>query len=498
METILAAEIGPKSVSVVSAAIHDSNTFSLLKSRKWNLPDKPLKDPTPEEIDFYESQLTKLQLEIKKEYGDGHKTCLASFDGSSTLFTPLELPFSEKKKIEPVLPLQIQDVVPFDTDEFLFEPTVMQELGNNQYEVLVAYTNEKNVDFAINFLKGAGCDPKTLSPKASALVGIAFVLPKIFESNCVLISSSAVAVFINGNTAILRDLPEFHEPDELLTYVKGLIAETYQKTKTTVEQLYYAGSENVANYLSDNLDTAVQSLPLSHFVSAESDLEVESNQLDWAIGLLAREAKFLVGSKNKSLPSLNFRKGKYVYRAFFVDLVRNLKEQLLSITLFFGGLIFFTLATLLASTFLSGSYEDKLSSVLTEAFPGEEIELDEADSYSRNKVFDVQNQLMSLGSLENESPLSLIRDFTLALPPSFKLDISKFEIDLEKSGSAQIFGTLPSGIAQIGQLQEALRRPFGTNGKWCVKDKDFDYQSTRGVGSESKTSIRMKITRCEA
>jgi general secretion pathway protein L len=95
-----------------------------------------------------------------------------SMPGAQVASFPMTLPFTDPRRIEQVLPAEVEGAIPFDLDEVVWDYSVLsQEQGKS--ELLVAVVKKQALKDALEALGQAGVDPKvvTFAPLALAALG---------------------------------------------------------------------------------------------------------------------------------------------------------------------------------------------------------------------------------------------------------------------------------------------------------------------------------------
>ena len=82
------------------------------------------------------AQAAKRLLERRGLIGETTVCALPPGLASSVM---LELPFSQKKKIEMILPFQLDEVLPFDVEEVIFDYQVVSQREDGSAKVLASY-----------------------------------------------------------------------------------------------------------------------------------------------------------------------------------------------------------------------------------------------------------------------------------------------------------------------------------------------------------------------
>lgn len=86
--------------------------------------------------------------------------CALPPDFVSTL--ALEFPFSQPKKISQVLPFQLDDAVPLDVEDLVYDYQIVEKREDDSALVLVSYVKEETLGGFIEALSARGIDPKVV------------------------------------------------------------------------------------------------------------------------------------------------------------------------------------------------------------------------------------------------------------------------------------------------------------------------------------------------
>lgn len=138
--------------------------FHVLRAQSVAMPTRdPAAPPHPERI---KAALGELGLEL------GQDAVAVSLPGTlvaSHLFT---LPFLDARRIEQVLPAEVEGAIPFEIDEVVWDHAVLSQ-ANGKSEVLVAVVRRPALKAWIEALAAAGIDPRivTFGPLALAAAG---------------------------------------------------------------------------------------------------------------------------------------------------------------------------------------------------------------------------------------------------------------------------------------------------------------------------------------
>jgi hypothetical protein len=85
----------------------------------------------------------------------------------------VELPFDDHKAIRQVIDLEVQDLVPFDIDEFVVSHTPVARIDDNRHEIHVSLYVRDALKAVLSAFQKAQCDPFIVGSPSSFLMGIA-------------------------------------------------------------------------------------------------------------------------------------------------------------------------------------------------------------------------------------------------------------------------------------------------------------------------------------
>src|SRR5438067_4334210 len=133
--------------------------FAVADVRRVPLPEGP---SPAERISAGLSQLPPLG-------DDAIAVALPTAQVASFVFT---VPFVDSRRVEQVLPAEVEGAIPFDLDEVIWDHAVLSQ-GDGKTEVLVAVARKSAVEAHLVALREAGIEPRviTFAPFALAALG---------------------------------------------------------------------------------------------------------------------------------------------------------------------------------------------------------------------------------------------------------------------------------------------------------------------------------------
>jgi hypothetical protein len=383
----------------------------------------------------------------------------------------LDLPFGDPRNLDRIVDLEVQDVVPFELDEFFVQysslgpvikgggstaPATPPSQGG-QFDVHIGILPRQLVRNVLEICKAAGLEPNILTVPSSA-VGAAFHVGKqFFASNSALIYNRGdeyvLALYINGEVRVERSIyasqllsavsPEKREESlqHIFTAIKLLLASSERRYNVSIERVYLLGRE-VKNPNSQQ----VFGRPLEGIAFKEL-LKTDESQ----IGLASLSSVFGLDEAEK-MPLSNFRSREFSFTPrigeFFRALAGTKRHAFRAVV-----------AVIIALAVIYGSREYTLASArsalveqiqkVIPGFPSSSDDIRGNLSKAENKL---AGELGAFGSQASISPVDAFLDLVKVLPDSSDLSVSSLKV----SGiRAQITGSA-NDLAATERFQKAL------------------------------------------
>jgi hypothetical protein len=363
---------------------------------------------------------------------------LVILPGTETLFLHLSLPFSDRKSIQKVISLEIQDLVPFEINDFHTDFSMRQAESGSKVRVAVAPRQELND--LLNACRTAGIEPSFIIPPSTAGTGLLTLIPGI-EKGCVAVVYGSeqlytVLILQDGIPIYERIIPGKSTTNTPLSEVLLAIHSSDAEVGDQLNQLFTVGHVPEADELGTLLGVEVTS------VATEPGL------------CLAQLSSVLLSDEYTGPRPTNFRSGTYSYSPLAKELIRGGKG-LIPITLkaaaLAGAVI---LGTYLTRSFLIKDLEATVRRQILEtvpdlaALPGEEL------STLKNQMQSLQGQLQDLGSPSERSPLDILVEIAKYVPLGEEVSIRRVNI---KGDRVVLEGTAPDYSA-VDRIEKSLRR----------------------------------------
>ncbi|MDQ3032512.1 MAG: hypothetical protein M3Y87_08860, partial [Myxococcota bacterium] len=116
--------------------------------------------------------------ELVRSMGLPRPSIFASLPGEEASMRRIELPAAVARKIDELLPIEMEALVPFDADETMLDHQPI-EIADGKLHTLVVAIPKDRVRGHLDQLAGWGADPQELAVGAAALDGLAQVIPAL-------------------------------------------------------------------------------------------------------------------------------------------------------------------------------------------------------------------------------------------------------------------------------------------------------------------------------
>ncbi|MCA9546361.1 MAG: pilus assembly protein PilM [Myxococcales bacterium] len=195
----------------------------------------------------------------------------------------LDFPFSQPKKIEQVLPFQLDEAVPFDVEDLVYDYQIVEKSDAGPCKVLVAYVKEDTFQLFLAALSHEGLDPKVVSigPLAwfnlhDQVVGEAVTAPvAVLDIGH---THSELAIFAGGHPQQARDfIGGGQDITQALAHAFKVPAEQAERGKIAEGRI--------------GVSPASQDTQVDHDVTAEARQRLISDACRSALGPVVREVR---------------------------------------------------------------------------------------------------------------------------------------------------------------------------------------------------------------
>ncbi len=245
-------------------------------------------------VQTYASDADLMGILKEKAQGWASAKIISSIPGGHFSQRLLQLPFSDRKRVEKALPFEMEDTVPFPLDDVVLEHLALlngkagKERAEKKESPVLGMMLPKNVlRMHLDQLAAAGIDPPVIVPSYAGLVAVANMMK---PEGCALLVGSADLCLVHDGTVL--DVRSFSgsSPTGGLRHV--------------LQALETGHGQRVEKIIIVSADDGVRQ------VIAELGLPAE----DIAFELAGTKAADAVSLGLALLDQINFRKGEYAYR----------------------------------------------------------------------------------------------------------------------------------------------------------------------------------------
>jgi hypothetical protein len=378
----------------------------------------------------------------------------------------LSLPFGDPKNLKKIVDLEVQDVVPFELDEFLVQHSALGPLpksasdmksASGSHDVHVGLLPTQYVKNIIDLCSAAGLDPAVVTVPSSAAGAVFHLAKDFFQGNAAIVRSTgeaySITLLVDGRVRseqvvhasnLLASAAQGGDGDlrPVFTALKLMVAATERRYGIRVETIYVLGAVPDQLALHQLMGRPVEPLTLNDIVkTTDSDLG------------LSPLGAFFAQDEGTALPLSNFRTKQFSFRPRFGELLRALTETAGHI-LAAVAMVAFTVAGVygVREFNLSRARDNlvsELQTVVTD-FPAEAKDIRAALIAAESKI---SQDLGVLGSPAKITPLDALIEVIRLIPDATGVQVSSIKV----SGTrAQLSGIAPQ-LSAIEDLERTLR-----------------------------------------
>jgi general secretion pathway protein L len=374
--------------------------------------------------------------------------------GDNVLFHSVSLPFDDPKKVDQVLPFQLQDIVPFDIDSFVIDSTALKKQPSGNFEFLTSIIPEKEVASALGTLSQIGADPKVLTARCASLVGYKNVFPEQLKGSFMLLYTAvdfcAIAVYIDDNLKLLREiyLPiASHWPD-IARQLRCSVGRLCRDAEVSIDNCFVLGRGLSLESIGQGLNMRTQRLDLREIAELDPGIEINLDEVAWALGVFADETQ----RNRKHRARFNFRRGPYAYRPLLQSLVNAFRDQVFYLLLFAVLLIAWAGSSFFTTYSLRTELDQRIAAEIQSVLPGESAPKGSEASFMEQQIEDLEADLLAFGSLSSLTPLNSLKELSNAIDRSINIEVDSIQIDRDR---LELKGTV-SDYKAVGRLNGLL------------------------------------------
>ncbi len=425
------------------------------------------------------AELIDLVNEIKTPW----RSVVVSIPYNQGLSLNLTLPFKDQKQVNKILPLEVQDLVPFEISDFHLASTLTLPSNEDDVgcEVRVDLAKKESLQWLLRSLEELGIDPRVVAFPSGALTTLLRLAPNYFAPNCAIISSSdagtTILAIVQGTPRASRNLPcpkDENESLEILKEIRLFLGNIERKYDSSLEKVYLVGGTFNPFQVKDTLGHDFEFLNIQEFLKGQEESASD------IVPLLAYQASIPL-----SLTQANFRSGEFQFRPKMKELIAGLRT-LIPFTVFFIACLVATITGMyLSNESKINNLQEALLNRIKKTIPTFQSPPGQEVQAVSNSIMQLESQLKEIGSLSTLSALEAFLAISEDMPANLGVNVNEISI---KGSKITITGTGPD-YGTIDKIEQALKEK---KERYCDIDPGDSSSGNRG----GAVGFRFIITLC--
>ncbi len=407
-------------------------------------------------------------------------SCVVVVPPDDFLSINLDLPFNDSKRLEPIVDLEVQDVVPFELDEFFIQYSVPSKEGfsadapdddivgakgglakvssEDSHDVHVGILPRNTVGAILEICKQAGVEPSIITVPSTAIGAVYHIHPKLSRTNSAILFNRgdyyALAICIEGTLRVEKSLMasrnivmadgESKESalEQIFTTIRIMIASAERKYATRIEKIYLLGREVKAMQVNSPFHRPLEGLSFTELLGSHASSTT-----------VAPLAAIYAHEEATSSPLSNFRSRQFSFTPKLSEFFRALlgvKKVAFRVAIAFGLSLLFIYAT---RQYHISNIADSLTSQIRTVIPNFTAVDKSAIAQELMKRRQLlTDELASFGTYSTALPSTYLTKILEALPSSGTIELTSLVI---KSTVIRIDGTAPA-LSTIEEFTQKL------------------------------------------
>ncbi|MEY4700120.1 MAG: hypothetical protein RL326_307 [Pseudomonadota bacterium] len=393
-------------------------------------------------------------------------SCAVILPQNEHLSLNLDLPFSDPKNLDRIIDLEVQDVVPFELDDFFIQylplgplsSTSTTSSASSNYDVHIGILPRIVVRNVLEICKRSGLEPNVLTVPSSVL-GAAYQIGKdYFKENSAVVFNRgdeyAVAIYINGEVRVERSLygsqllsaNSLEKREEsfqhIFTAIKLLLASAERRYGTRIEKVYLLGREVKTSNSHQIFGRPLEGLPFKDILKTS----------ETQVGLAPLSTVFAFDEATKA-PLSNFRSREFSFTPKIGEFIRAFLGTRRHITRAVVALAVAVMVIYASREYALHSAESKLVTQIQRVIPGFTSDSDKIRESLLKAENKLGEELATFGSRAKITPADAFIDLLKTLPESGELSITGVRVSDTR---VQLSGET-SEIAALERITNKLR-----------------------------------------
>ena len=380
----------------------------------------------------------------------------------------IELPFTDVKRIEQVLAIEMENHVPFDLDLMMMSYQIIERTTASS-KLLVSLAKKSDVSTFLDNMERAGLDPTVIDIGPNAIANAANLRPDEQVDNQLILhigaKESSITLMQKGIMTGLRTIPLGLSVDDLHNDPPTLLKSLIQQIRQTLKSIQMGNGSYPTNLLLAG--TVATDISFRQQIAKSLDMEVDlfapfagsfEKTVDDDDATNATFAKSLglalrlthVAKKGQ----INFRTGEFSYRRAGGLLKKELKRIVIM-----GGILLVLLMYNLIHAHIQNSREaeqirQQIVQVFNENFPGQRV-LNPVEQFRQNmeQVYKKYKVVGFLGDGDLRA-IEILKNISETLPKTVKIDIKRLDIQQDRI----TLDGVTDNFELVDKIEAALRK----------------------------------------
>ena len=442
MDRILSIDASSSAVELVLLEVPHSADFKDIKIEQ-------AVSIVPEQDETIASAIKRASLQIKKDWDD---TVLFLHAASQSALN-ITMPFSDDKRLSKLIPSEVQDLVPFDTDEFIISYHNTGSINGSGQDIHISLCPREPVKQILDELKGTSAEPRIITTPTSGLQGLYEFFGTELETNssiCILTDEWTYLGFVIDKKLVSqRVLKRELFAEQVWGSVESAIRNVESRYETSIPILY--------RIIEAKKLSAENLTPPANFRRKIKDLSLASlfPHLTSRVSLTALLGS-VFGRSYTNTPKLlsDFRRGIFAYRPPLTEVIKGVRTLL--------PLILITLVTAVmalggwygAREYQIRSLRKTLSDTISESIPGFSAPFGQEAQRLNATTQGIQDSLKDLGSPLASPPLLVLAALSEDIKSVDGITVTRASI---KNGEVKIDGSAPN-YRTLNRLEVAFKK----------------------------------------
>jgi hypothetical protein len=361
----------------------------------------------------------------------------------------LSFPFDSISKVEQVAPLELEEALPFEIEEYVTEAIQLQkkdDIPSSEREYLIVGVDNLSIKRELEFLRSMDLDPVVLAPKISVLSNLGHFFPTETIPNGVVflaVEDSRLLFSLNRHLdpILQRDIQTESQDSAFSQILPTLLSASRILPPQKIFSLGVGLNLDLKDISCERI-----SYENLNFKIADG-LDIPEN-MD-SVGMLA-----LATARIRKMPSVNFRKGAFRYRGSLKSYMEPFVEDKSYVGTLLGAFIAWICVTLYAGASEMAVLNKKAHDIIADAFPGEFVATGSELLFVDGRLQSLESTMNGLGNISSLSPLEALRELSEVVTPGIDVTIDS----LSTTQAGVQFGGSVQGMGSVGKLFGALEK----------------------------------------